>query len=151
MRLTAPLASSSLRRLHYEGRSLSLALAVDTTGSDPVSPIDRGTKLLVNFFNSSFMMSNHKDPKTAIEELEPRPSAASNSSSSPPLEASDSIRAPSKSDSATESPPTLLETAMMPTSFSAFSRPSTGVISLEDLNYQNLESLGEEESARDHA
>ena len=151
MRLTATLASSSLRRLHYEGRGLSRALAVDTTVSDPFSPIDRGTKLLVNFFNSSFMMSNNPGPKISIEELEPRPSAAFNSSSSPPLEASDSIRGPSKSDSATESPPTLLETAMISASFSAFSRPSTGVISLEEVNYQKPETLGEEEGARDHA
>jgi len=126
MRLTAPLASSSLRRLHYEGRSLLRVLAVDTTGSDPFSPIDRGTKLLVNFFNSSFMMSNHQDPRSSAEELDSRSSETSKS----------------------DSPPTLIETALISISIS---RPSIGVISLEEVNYQKPETLGEEEGARDHA
>jgi len=95
-------------------------------------------------------MPNDQNTKTSAEELDYRPSETSNAST-PPLEASRSIRGPSKSDSATESPPTLLETAMISASFSAFSRPSTGVISLEEVNYQKPETLGEEEGARDHA
>ena len=103
---------------------------MDTAGSDPVSPIDRGTKLIVNFFNSSFLMPNDQDPRSSAEELDSRSSETS------------------KSDSATESPPTLIETALISASFS---RPSTGVISLKVVNYQKPESLGEEESVRDHA
>jgi len=72
------------------------------------------------------MMSNHQDPRSSAEELDSRSSETSKS----------------------DSPPTLIETALISISIS---RPSIGVISLEEVNYQKPETLGEEEGARDHA